>query len=304
MEYGPSTLNIKPHLDPQLSQCILTGYAQPQETPEPHSRVNLNHETYTRPFVKTDNVPGPKSQKLLEELNEIQTNSLPHFFLDYENSRGNYVVDADGNILLDIFQHIAALPLGYNHPALKEVLTRPENLAILINRPAMMFFPPTNFADLLKSTLMSVAPKGLNKVTPMGCGTCSNENAMKSAMITYKARERAGRAPTEEELSTSLVGQAPGAPEISILSFKGGFHGRLYGTLSVTYSHPMQKLDIPTFDWPKADFPELKYPLHEHQRENEAEETRCLAMVEEIFHEQKKQKPIAAVIIEPILAEG
>ena len=26
--------------------------------------------------------------------------------------------------------------------------------------------------------------------------------------------------------------------------------------------------------------------------------------VEEIFHEQKKQKPIAAVIIEPILAEG
>ncbi|CAB4038376.1 Hypothetical predicted protein, partial [Paramuricea clavata] len=37
-------------------------YAQPQETPEPHSRVNLNHETYTRPFVKTDNVPGPKSQ--------------------------------------------------------------------------------------------------------------------------------------------------------------------------------------------------------------------------------------------------
>ena len=41
----------------------------------------------------------------------------------------------------------------------------------------------------------------------------------------------------------------------------------------------MQKLDIPTFDWPKADFPELKYPLHEYERENEAEETRCLAMV-------------------------
>ncbi|CAB4038375.1 Hypothetical predicted protein [Paramuricea clavata] len=43
-------------------------YAQPQETPEPHSRVNLNHETYTRPFVKTDNVPGPKSQVNTTEL--------------------------------------------------------------------------------------------------------------------------------------------------------------------------------------------------------------------------------------------
>ncbi|XP_028395093.1 4-aminobutyrate aminotransferase, mitochondrial-like [Dendronephthya gigantea] len=279
-------------------------FAQPvQELAEPQMFVNLNHEIYTRPSVQTS-VPGPMSQKLMTELSEMQTNSSAHFFLNYEKSRGNYAVDADGNVLLDIFQHIAALPLGYNHPALKEVLIRPENHPILMNRPALMFFPPMNFSALLKSTLMAVAPKGLNKVTPMGCGTCSNENAMKSAMITYQTRERAGRAPTVKELSSALLGHAPGAPEISILSFEGGFHGRLYGSLSVTYSHPIQKLDIPTFDWPKARFPRLKYPLNEYRRENEVEESKCLAMVEEIFHKQKKQKPIAAAIIEPVQAEG
>ena len=241
---------------------------------------------------------------MLKELNEIQTNSIAHFFLDYEKSRGNFVVDADGNVLLDLFQHIAAMPLGYNHPAIKEVLNLPEYQALLVNRPALLFFPPVNFTEIINSTLLCVAPKGLNKVTPMGCGTCSNENAMKSAIITYRTRERAGRAPTEEELSTSLIGKAPGAPELSILSFKGGFHGRLFGSLSVTCSHPIQKLDIPTFSWPQADFPNLKYPLHEHKRENEAEEERCLARVEEIFHEEKKQRPIAAAIIEPIQAEG
>ena len=47
----------------------------------------------------------------------------------------------------------------------------------------------------------------------------------------------------------------------------------------MTCSNPIQKLDIPTFDWPQAEFPNIKYPLHEYQRENDAEETRCLAMV-------------------------
>jgi 4-aminobutyrate aminotransferase/(S)-3-amino-2-methylpropionate transaminase len=41
-----------------------------------------------------------------------QTNSTVQIFLDYERSQGNYAVDADGNVLLDLFQHIAAMPLG------------------------------------------------------------------------------------------------------------------------------------------------------------------------------------------------
>ena len=56
----------------------------------------------------------------------------------------------------------------------------------------------------------------------------------------------------------------------------------------MTCSHPIQKLDIPTFDWPKAEFPRLKYPLNEYRRENEAEESRCLAMVSACdFNERK-----------------
>ena len=55
-----------------------------------------------------------------------------------------------------------------------------------------------------------------------------------------------------------------------------------------------------------APFPKLKYPLEDHSNENEAEEARCLEAVEELFHLYKHEKkaPVAAVIVEPIQAEG
>ena len=99
-----------------------------------------------------------------------------------------------------------------------------------------------------------------------------------------------------------MANQSPGAPQLSILSFKSAFHGRLFGSLSTTRSKPIHKLDIPAFDWPQAPFPALKYPLDQHAAENAAEEQRCLDETERLIKEW--HAPPVAVVVEPIQSEG
>jgi len=249
--------------------------------------------------------PGPVSQACKRDLDRMQNTGAVHFFCDYQKSIGNYLADVDGNMYLDVFQQISSLPLGYNHPFMMSVLKNPDNAATFINRPALGSLPPKDFADQLRSSLLSVAPPGLKEVQTMACGSCSNENAFKAVFIRWQNLQRDGKPPSAEEIETCMSNAEPGAPNLSILSFKGGFHGRTFGTLSCTRSKPIHKLDIPAFDWPCVDFPAYRYPLEANKAFNDAQDAKCLAQAEEIMYDRAKEgKHVAGIIVEPIQAEG
>uniref|UniRef100_A0A8D1U8W2 Uncharacterized protein n=1 Tax=Sus scrofa TaxID=9823 RepID=A0A8D1U8W2_PIG len=230
---------------------------------------------YDGPLMKTE-VPGPRSRELMKQLNIIQNAEAVHFFCNYEESRGNYLVDVDGNRMLDLYSQISSIPIGYSHPALVKLVQQPQNVSTFINRPALGILPPENFVEKLRESLLSVAPKGMSQLITMACGSCSNENAFKTIFMWYRSKERGQSAFSKEELETCMINQAPGCPDYSILSFMGAFHGRTMGCLATTHSKAIHKIDIPSFDWPIAPFPRLKYPLEDFVKENQQEEARCL----------------------------
>ena len=202
------------------------------------------------------------------------------------------------------YAQIASIPVGYNNPHLKEVAQSPEMITSLINRPALGNFPSADWSHILKTGILRAAPKGLDQVFTAMAGSDANETAYKAAFMYYRQLQRGGPEVefTAEELESTMNNKGPGSPQLSILSFKSAFHGRLFGSLSTTRSKPIHKLDIPAFDWPQATFPQLKYPLEDHVQENAAEEKRCLEEVEHLiktFH-----NPVAAVMVEPIQSEG
>jgi 4-aminobutyrate aminotransferase/(S)-3-amino-2-methylpropionate transaminase len=253
-----------------------------------------------RRLVKTA-IPGPRSEELRARHNRWQDARTIHVYQDALRSRGNYLVDVDGNVLLDIYAHIAAVPLGYNHPALLDAWRGGRFDWCAGYRPALGVAPSPEWVDLVETTLMGIAPYGLGKVFTVTTGAEAVETAIKAAFVRLAARRRGGKPPTQAELDACML-NAQDANGFKVLSFEGGFHGRSLGALSLTRSKPIHKLDFPAFAWPVAPFPANRFPEAQFAAENRAAEARSLEIVEEIFRAHPDE--MAAVIVEPIQGEG
>lgn len=255
------------------------------------------------PVVKTSSFPGPASKAGIESLGQVFDSRPAYFIADYENSVGNYLADVDGNQYLDVYAQIASIPLGYNNPALIEAAKSDKMIRAIVDRPALGNFPGKDTQEIIED-LLKVAPKGQDKIWSGLSGADANELAFKAAFMWYQAKQRGGHAKafSDEDNESVMKNQAPGSPDLAILSFKRAFHGRLFASASTTCSKPVHKLDLPSFKWPKAEFPSYKYPLDKHEAENKAEDERCLKIVDEIY--SSWAVPIAALLIEPIQSEG
>ncbi|EMC96167.1 hypothetical protein BAUCODRAFT_33510 [Baudoinia panamericana UAMH 10762] len=283
---------------------------QQQPPPPPPSMMSnsSNEQPFfpdepARPIVRTA-IPGPEAKKTIAHLDRVFDTRSLNMMANYQNSYGNYIADVDGNVLLDVYAQIASIPVGYSNPSLMLAATSQDMVSALINRPALGNFPQHDWAEILETGILRVAPKGLNQVFTAQAGSDANELAYKAAFMWKRRMERGGAdAPfTQQEMDSAMNNQAPGAPDLSIMSFRTGFHGRLFGSLSTTRSKPIHKLDIPAFDWPQAAFPQLKYPLEAHAEENAREEQRCLDEAEKLM--TTYHNPVAAIIVEPIQSEG
>lgn len=177
-------------------------------------------------------LPGTKAEQWTEYHRQFAAPSTTayEFVWDLtEDAIGPFCTDVDGNVLLDFTSHIASMPLGYNNPVVEAKLDEfdfpnPTKVAGQ-NFYASTGWPPDSPdipgpAQLMERLTELTADYGFDTVFLSNSGAEAVENAIK---ICYDDRNGAGQG----------------------ITFKGAFHGRTLGALSLNRSKAVHRRDFP-----------------------------------------------------------
>ncbi|MDB4946133.1 MAG: hypothetical protein JWP97_5667 [Labilithrix sp.] len=256
--------------------------------------------------IFTDGVPGPRSRELAARGTFDMQAIYRSLVVDDEKSQGPFLVDADGNVLLDLFANFALGALGYNHPAVLQV-ARSEAFARAAANPTSTPFVTTDgWFDFVSALETRFAPAGMAKVFCVDGGGEGVEAALKAAFIVHAERRRAAAGAPRNPLELDPGEQARimenAGTDAVVVSFGGAFHGRGLGPLSATHSKVIHKADLPAFPWPSVPFPASRFPLRDHAQENARAEEESLAALAQVLEAHRGR--VAAVLVEPVQSEG
>jgi 4-aminobutyrate aminotransferase/(S)-3-amino-2-methylpropionate transaminase len=244
-----------------------------------------------RTIVEGSAVPGPKSRALAARGNFDMQGGYRSLVIDDEKSEGAYVVDADGNVLLDLFANFALGALGYNHPAVLAVTRSAAFAHAAANPTSTPFVTTPAWFDFTEALERRYAPRGMAKVFCVDGGGEGVESALKAAFIVHAERRRARQGQPKNPLERSEDEQravlANAGTDAVVVSFDGAFHGRGLGP---PVGHPQQ-------GDPQSRFAGVPLAV-----DNARAEANALAELERILGAHAGK--VAAVIVEPVQSEG
>jgi 4-aminobutyrate aminotransferase len=206
-------------------------------------------------------VPGPRVLELIARDGQVTSPSLPRAYpFAPARGAGSVLEDLDGNLFLDFNAGIAVCSTGHAHP--KVVRAIQEQAERLLHYSASDFFLPI-YAEVCER-LDRLAPIGGRTRTFL---TNSGTEAVEAAIKL--ARNHSGRQ--------------------YLISFFGSFHGRSYGSVSLTASKAK---------YHEGFGPLLPGILHAPYGQDAGYISRVL------FKRVVAPTEVAAVIVEPVLGEG
>jgi 4-aminobutyrate aminotransferase len=221
--------------------------------------------------------PGPKARELLKKDADVISSSIIRCYpLVVESGTGCIVKDVDGNEFIDFNSGLIVLAVGHSHPRVVKAIKEQAEKLIHYSWTDFYYKPIIDYG----TRLIEITPGSYQKrVFFSNSGAEANEAAMKVA-----------RWHTRKPL---------------YLSYTGSFHGRSFGTMSLSASKPVQRRHF---------FPLLSEVTHvpypycyrcpfglEHPDCN----MWCVDFIEEeVLKKFHPPEDTAAMFIEPIQGEG
>lgn len=229
------------------------------------------------PEIRTE-LPGPVARKFLEldsrYISPSYTRSYP---LVAKRGFGAMIEDVDGNVFLDFNAGVAVAALGHAHPEIAKVISQQAREFVHISGTDYYYPHQTQLAEKLNQ----VTPGNfLKRVHYANSGAEAIEGALKAAVYST------GRS--------------------KFIAFRGAFHGRTFGALSLTASRAAQRrgfgaqaLDVTHVPYANP----IRFPLE--RRTGESVGHRVGRYIEEtIFRTTVPPDDCAGIVVEPVQGEG
>ncbi|HET6281179.1 MAG TPA: aminotransferase class III-fold pyridoxal phosphate-dependent enzyme [Polyangia bacterium] len=208
--------------------------------------------------------PGPRAVEMIAREKPFLSPSLIHCYpLMVRRASGSMVEDVDGNIYLDCQAGIAASSTGHCHPEVSAAIA--AQAETLIHICGTDFHYP-GYGALCEKLSQLASQIGAATTTWQTFLTNSGTEAVEAAIKL--ARNHTGRA--------------------QLIAFRGGFHGRTMGSLSLTASKSKYR----------KGFGPLLSGVH-HAAYGVAN-----SIERELFAHTVAPEDVAAIIVEPVLGEG
>lgn len=233
--------------------------------------------TTNLPEIKTA-LPGPVAREMLERdarfISPSYTRSYP---LVVKRGYGALLEDVDGNVFLDFNAGVAVCALGHAHPEIAAVIYKQAQAFTHISGTDYYYPHQTALAE----KLTQITPGDFAKKVHYGnSGAEAMEGALKAAVYSTGRQK--------------------------FIAFRGAFHGRTFGTLSLTASKAAQRrgfgaqsLDVTHVPYANP----IRFPLE--RRAGESVGRRVVRYIEQtIFKTTVPPEDCAAIIVEPVQGEG
>jgi 4-aminobutyrate aminotransferase len=227
------------------------------------------------PEIKTS-LPGPEAAKVLALDHKYVS---PSYTRDYplvaRRGEGMIVEDVDGNRFLDFSAGIAVVSTGHCHPDVVRAIQRQAET--LIHMSGTDFYIPL-LAELAQK-MAQIAPGNFAKRVYFGnSGTEAVEAAMKLARYHTK--------------------------RYRFIAFLGSFHGRTFGSLSLTASKAVQRNGFGPL---LPGVSHVPYPNpYRCAIGHKPGECDCdpIGFIEKLFKTAVPPEEVAAIVVEPVQGEG
>jgi L-lysine 6-transaminase len=256
--------------------------------------MNTEHITKVRsrkkPAAPVSVLPGVPPWQVVSELEKHLLVDGFKLVVDLEQSHGSTLVDAaTGKNFIDFYSFYATMPVGFNHPYFEDPAVQADLLAAAKVKVANSDVYSVPYATFVETFARVMGYSPLDRYFFIDGGSLAVENALKAAM-DWKVRKNmaAGRGECGTE----------------ILHFTHAFHGRSGYTMSLTNTDPRKTDLFAKFPWPRVNSPFLNFSLPENGRQQNVIEKEKLAEAQIRRFIEERGHDIAAIIVEPIQAEG